>query len=351
VGHVTVGVSHTVAVVRAFCQDTVLLDDPCVVKLQRTEEGSVAVIVVVDPLLTRPGALDEHTFPGHRLVALDPRYPEDGGEALAEAAVLLTAIAPVDRALLARAPRLGMVAKPGAGVDNIDLESAAERGVLVCHAPGTRGQAVAEYVVWALLELAKRSATADGRTTTPLDLAGTTLGLVGLGDIGARVARVATALEMDVVAATRSRRPPAGLDVRFAAIDQIHREVDALVLCAPLAPDTTGLVSARTLAEMRAGSVVVNVARGRCVVTADLTDALSEGRLRGAALDVSDPEPLPPDHPLRHMRNVIVTDHVAGRTPLAQRRAVARMVGDVRAFLDGRRPEHVVGTGATTRHA
>ena len=350
-GRVTVGVSHTVAVVRAFCQDTVLLDDPSDVETQHTEEVPVAVIVVVDPLLTRPGALDEHTFPGHRLVAVDPRHPDDGREALAEARVLLTAIAPVDRSLLARAPRLGMVAKPGAGVDNIDLEGAAERGVLVCHAPGTRGQAVAEYVVWALLELAKRSATADGRTTAPLDLAGTTLGLVGLGDIGARVARIATALEMDVVAATRSRRAPDGLGVRFAAIAEIHRDVDALVLCAPLAPDTTGLVCARTLAEMRPGAVVVNVARGRCVVTADLTGALTEGRLRGAALDVSDPEPLPPDHPLRHMPNVIVTDHVAGRTPLAQRRAVARMVGDVRAFLDGRRPEHVVGTEATARPA
>jgi phosphoglycerate dehydrogenase-like enzyme len=304
----------------------------------------VAVIVVVDPLLTRPGALDEHAFPGHRVVAVDPRQLRAGdGEALAEASVLLTAMAPVDRALLGRAPKVGLVAKPGAGVDNIDLDAAAERGALVCHAPGTRGQAVAEYVVWALLELAKRSATGGRGTAAPLDLAGSTLGLVGLGDIGGRVARIAAALQMDVVAATRSRRPVDGVDVRFTSVEEIHREVDALVLCAPLAPETTGLVAARTLAEMRPGAVVVNVARGRCVVTDDLADAVSAGRLRGAALDVTDPEPLPDDHVLRRMPNVIVTDHVAGRTPRAQRLAVGRMVADVRAFLDGRRPAHVVG--------
>lgn len=303
----------------------------------------MAVIVVVDPLLTRPGALDEHTFPGHRLVVIDPAGPDTAADrALAEASVVLTAIAPVDRLLLQRAPRVGLIAKPGTGVDNIDVGAAAERGAVVCHAPGTRGQAVAEYVVWALLELAKRSATGGHGTAAPLDLAGTTLGLVGLGDIGSRVARVAAALGMDVVAATHSRRPVQGVAVRFTELDRIHREVDALVLCAPLTPETTGLVDARSLAEMRPGAVVVNVARGRCGVTEDLADALSSGRLRGAALDVTEPEPLPDNHRLRHMPNVLVTDHVAGRTPRAQRLAVGRMVADVRAFLDGQRPTYVV---------
>ena len=307
----------------------------------------MAVIVVVDPLLTRPSALDEKSFPGHRLVVLDPgRRTAAADDVLAEATVLLTAMAPVDRGLLERAPRVGLVAKPGAGVDNIDLDTATSRGVLVCHAPGTRGQAVAEHVVWALLELAKRTATRGRGTAAPLDLAGTTLGLVGLGDIGARVARVAAALEMDVVAATPSRRPVPGVPVRFSGIDAIHREVDALVLCAPLTPETTGLVDVRSLAEMRPGAVVVNVARGRCVVTDDLVAALSGGRLRGAALDVTDPEPLPEDHPLRRMPNVLLTDHVAGRTPRAQRMAIGRMVADVTAFLDGQPPGHAVNAAA-----
>jgi phosphoglycerate dehydrogenase-like enzyme len=310
----------------------------------------VALIVAVDPLLTRPGALDEHSFPGHRLVVVDRRRPEDGGiEALAEAHVILTAIAPVDQDLLDRAPRAALVAKPGAGVDNIDLEAATSRGILVCHAPGTRGQAVAEHVVWALLELAKRTATGERGTAAPRDLAGTRLGIVGLGDIGARVARVAVALDVDVVAATRSRRPLPDVPVRFTELGGIHREVDALVLCAPLTPETTGLVDARSLAQMSPDAVVVNVARGRCVVTDDLVEALSAGRLRGAALDVTDPEPLPSDHPLRQLGNVLLTDHVAGRTPRAQSLALGRMVADVRAFLGGQSPTHAVNAAAVGR--
>jgi D-3-phosphoglycerate dehydrogenase / 2-oxoglutarate reductase len=307
----------------------------------------MAVIVVVDPLLTRPGALDPDAFPGHRVMALDPAGPAGAAaEALAEAEVVLTAMAPVGARLLEQAPRLRLVAKPGAGLDNIDVDAATSRGILVCHAPGTRGQAVAEHVIWALLELAKRAATHGRGSAAPLDLAGTTLGLVGLGDIGAKVARVASALEMDVVAATRSRRPVPGVPVRFTGLAEIHRGVDALVLCMPLTPETAGLVDARRLGEMSPDAVLVNVARGGCVVTEDLVAALSSGGLRGAALDVTDPEPLPADHPLRHMPNVIVTDHVAGRTPRAQRLAVARMVADVTAFLGGRHPEHAVNGDA-----
>lgn len=307
----------------------------------------MAVIVVVDPLVTRPGALDPAAFPRHEVVLVDPTRPtERAAEALAEATVLLTAMAPVGLPLLGRAPRVRLIAKPGAGLDNVDVAAASARGILVCHAPGTRGQAVAEYVLWALLELAKRSGTRGRGTAAPLDLAGTTLGLIGLGDIGSRVARAATALQMDVVAATRSRRPLPDTPVRFADVAVVHREVDSLVLCAPLTPQTQGMVNARTLWEMRPDAVLVNVARGRCVVTDDLLAAVSAGRLRGAALDVTDPEPLPPDHPLRRLPQVIVTDHVAGRTPRAQQLAVGLMVADVHAFLEGRRPAHAVNWDA-----
>jgi phosphoglycerate dehydrogenase-like enzyme len=307
----------------------------------------MAVIVVVDPYLSRPGALPPDAFPGHDVVALGPGRPTGAAaEALATATVALTAMAPVGVSLLDAAPRLRLIAKPGAGLDNIDLEVATARGIVVCHAPGTRGQAVAEYVLWSLLELAKRSGTRGAGTAAPLDLAGATLGLVGLGDIGSRVARVAGALGMDVVAATRSRRPVDGAPVRFADLADIHREVHALVLCMPLTPETEGLVNARTLQEMSPDAVLVNVARGRCVVTGDLLAALSAGRLRGAALDVTDPEPLPPEHPLRALPNVIVTDHVAGRTPRAQQLAVSRMVADVNAFLSGRRPGQAVNWDA-----
>jgi phosphoglycerate dehydrogenase-like enzyme len=305
----------------------------------------VAVVAVVDPLLVVPGrGLTPEDLAGHRLVVPQAWDEASRRAAVAEADVVLTAVAPVTAALLAAAPRVGLVAKPGAGVDNIDVAAARERGVRVCHAPGTRGSAVAEHALWSLLHLARRGWEPLRRGgPLPLDLGGRTLGLLGLGDIGTRVARAGAALGMEVVASTPSRRRrDADLEVRFVDLPELAGGCDALVLCAPLTPATDRLVDAGWLAGMRPDAMLVNVGRGRCVVTDDLHAAMAGGHLHGAALDVTDPEPLPADHPLRTLPNVLVTPHVAGLSVAAQRRAVQVLLRNVRAHLAGEVPPDLV---------
>lgn len=307
----------------------------------------MAVIAAVDPLLIAAQGLVGNEFgAGHRLVVPAGWTESERLAAVADADVILTATAPVTATMLHAAPRATLVAKPGAGVDNIDLAAAARRGVVVCNAPGTRGAAVAEFVVWALLHLARRGfdpAAAVDRLG--LDLSGRTLGLVGLGDIGTRVARSARSLGMEVVAATPSARNRDPLTpVRFVDLGEIHTVVDALVLCMPLTPQTYRLLDARRMTQMRPEAMLVNVARGPSVVTQDLLEVMSTGHLHGAVLDVTDPEPLPADHPLRSLPKVVVTPHLAGRTVGAQRLALRVMVDNVRAHLQGRTPPNMLTT-------
>ncbi len=310
----------------------------------------MARIAVVDPLLLTPGhGLDSGRLgPRHELVPAVGLTAQSLGEALRDVEVVLTAVAPVTAELMAAAPALRMVAKPGAGVDNIDVAEATRRGILVANAPGVRGQAVAEYVVFSTLHLLREAwRPAAERPVLAQDVAGRTLGLVGLGDIGARVARAGAALGADVVACTPSRRNPSpDVPVRFGSLTDVVTTADVLVLCMPLTSATRGLVDAAALARMRSGALLVNVARGPCVVTADLERALRDGHLRGAALDVTDPEPLPADHGLRALPNVLITPHVAGRSVRAQRLALDVLVQNVRGLLDGDGPLHVVNAEA-----
>jgi phosphoglycerate dehydrogenase-like enzyme len=175
------------------------------------------------------------------------------------------------------------------------------------------------------------------RDALAVQLGGKTLGVVGLGEIGSLVARFGHGLGMTVVASTRTPEPARVPDVpvRFVGFDDLLREADAVVLCVPLTDETRGLVDRAALAASKEGALLVNVARGPVVVTDDLVDALRSGRLGGAGLDVTDPEPLPAEHPLRSMPNVVLSPHNAGRTVESQAEALERMRDNVRSVLAG----------------
>jgi phosphoglycerate dehydrogenase-like enzyme len=305
----------------------------------------MARVVVVDPLLVTPGFGIGPAWAGpEHVVVVPPAFDREAlAPLLSDAEALLTAHAPVTDDLLGLAPRLRLVAKPGAGVDNIDVEAARRRGVMVTNVPGARGRAVAEHALFLLLSLARKAWMADDpawRDALAVQLGGKTLGVVGLGEIGSLVARFGHGLGMTVVAYSRTPDPARVPDVpvRFVAIDDLLREADAVVLCVPLTDATRGLVDRAAMASMRDGAFLVNVARGPVVVTDDLVDALRSGRLGGAGLDVTDPEPLPPDHPLRSIPNVMLSPHNAGRTVESQAAALERMRANVRSVLAGEGP-------------
>lgn len=247
----------------------------------------------------------------------------------------------VDEDLLRRAPRLRVVGRLGSGLDNVDLKALRARGISLVHAPGANASGVAEYVLAALFHLARnlpRAAQGGDRLALGgFELAGKTLGLLGLGEVGLRVAHKAKALGMRVVGYDPLRRPwEAALEVagvEFLPLEEVLAEAQFLSLHAPLTPETRGLIGREALARMRPGAYLINTARGELVDHHALCEALRSGLLAGAVLDVTDPEPLPPDHPLRELENCLLTPHIAGLTRESQARVGERVVRGVLEVL------------------
>jgi phosphoglycerate dehydrogenase-like enzyme len=302
----------------------------------------VAYLLVVDPLLvTSEFGVDEGwASPDHEVVVPDAFGLDALRPHLERADAVLTAHAPVTDAMLAVAPNLRLIAKPGAGVDNIDVAAATARGVVVTNVPGARGRAVAEHAMFMVLYLARHGWMRDDpawQGTTSVQLGGRRLGIAGLGAIGGHVARFGHGLGMELVAHTRTPDPDRipGVPVRFVGRDELFARSDFLVLCVPLTDATRRMVDGAALRSMRPDAFVINVSRGPVVATEDLLEAIREGRIAGAGLDVTDPEPLPPDHGLRSMPNVLISPHNAGRTFESQAEAMRRMLENVRSVLAG----------------
>ncbi|MDB5731417.1 MAG: D-3-phosphoglycerate dehydrogenase, partial [Variovorax sp.] len=251
------------------------------------------------------------------------------------------------------APRLRAVVRHGVGLDMIPVEAATARGIPVANLPGSNTQAVVEYVLAAMLHLRRGLGTLDARLRSdgwgaarPLadrgtELGGSVCGIVGVGAIGRRVAEVAHGLGMQVLALTR-RPGELPATVRAADKQTLFTQSDVVVLCCPLNDQTRGLVDAATVAVMKPGAILVNIARGPVIDTDAVLAALREGRLGGAALDVHDRQPLTGREPLFDAPNLLLTPHVAGITATSMRAMSEGAVATLLALLRGERPANVV---------
>lgn len=235
------------------------------------------------------------------------------GEAIADADVLLPSNAQITADVIHAARKLRLVQQPAAGTEQIDRPSLAERGIPLCNAPGTNHVSVAECALWLLLSLARRAPVAaqmlrDRVVGEPLgiELAGRTLGVIGMGRAGTALAERAKALGMTVLALRRGQSEHDRIAF-FGACD-------AVSIHCPLTPETKGLVDARAFAAMRPGALLINVARGGVIDRAALVDALARGRLGGVGLDVHWSEPPDPDDALYRDPRVVALPHVAGST-------------------------------------
>jgi D-3-phosphoglycerate dehydrogenase / 2-oxoglutarate reductase len=259
----------------------------------------------------------------------------------------------VTRRVLDAAPRLRVIGRSGVGVDRVDLDAAAERGIPIVIAPGANADAVAEGTIALLLALVKRlpsldRAVREGRwgdrdTLHPGDVAGTTFAVVGVGAVGRRVARLGGSLGMRVLAvdpALDHASPADGL-VERASLARALAEADHISLHVPLTPETRGLLDARCLAGARRGLRVVNVSRGEVAPLDVLLDGLRSGILGGVALDVFDREPPDPSHPIFRRDDVICSPHAIALTPAATWAVFDAMSRGMAAVLDGGRAPHV----------
>lgn len=254
----------------------------------------------------------------------------------------------IDEKLLAMAPNLKVVAQASVGYDNIDVAACAERGIPVGNTPGVLVDAVADLAYGLILDSARRIVQADAHVKKGLwgqrvpiglavDLAGKTLGIVGMGDIGSAVAKRAQVSQMQVVYHNRHQRvDDAELGVIYMpTLDKLLSESDFVLLAVTLNPSTKHMLNEAAFAKMKQGSRLINISRGAVVDTEALYEALHSGKLAYAALDVTDPEPLPAEHKLLTLDNITVTPHIASAT-VETRDAMALLTADnILAGLQG----------------
>lgn len=274
---------------------------------------------------------------GQGAAALDAALPE-------AVALVVRSETKVTAAMLAKAPKLKVVARAGMGVDTIDVAEASRRKVAVLTAPGANANSVAEFTFALLLALVRKVPAAvaslgagrwDRKSFEGTELRGKTLGLVGLGRAGSLVAGIARGFGMTVVAVDPAVVPEAAaaLGVELVPLEEVLRRADVVSLHAKLTAETRKLIDAARLGMMKRGALLVNTARGALIDDAALVEALRSGQLAGAALDVYDPEPLPADAVLRAAPNVVLTPHLAASALEAQQRVATEIVDALRAAL------------------
>ncbi|SDF05107.1 D-3-phosphoglycerate dehydrogenase [Blastococcus aurantiacus] len=274
------------------------------------------------------------------------RTEDDLVTALDGAVGALVANEPMTAAVLARAPRLRAVVRTGVGYDSVDVDAATRAGISVSNLPGINANAVAEYTLALLLAQARRLvpvatgvAAGGWPRASGVELRGRVLGLIGYGATARAVVPLARAFGMTVLCTTGVPAGQRDGSVRFVELRELLASSDFVSVHTALTPATRNLLDADALAAMKPTAHLVNTARGPIVDEAALAEAVTSGRLAGAALDVTTTEPLPPDSPLRGVEGITVFSHLAGQTAEARRTAGLDGARELLAALDGR-PRH-----------
>lgn len=309
------------------------------------------VIVAPDGHTLNPGDLSWAGFESLGHFSVFPRStPSELIQRVSGADIILVNKVVLNRELLLQLPRLKCICVTATGYNNIDLETATERGIPVCNAIGYGVPSVAQHVFALLLECTNRVALHHQSVlkgewsgqpdfchpVAPLtELRGKTMGIFGLGRIGREVAGIAQAFGMQVLATHRRLLPDAPPGITFTNIRALFAQSDVVSLHTPLTPDTRGIVQANLLREMKETSILINTGRGELIVEADLFKALQAGRPGMAALDVLAAEPPPYRHPLFSLPNCIITPHIAWATREARERLMDITLSNVLAFLNG----------------
>lgn len=300
-------------------------------------------VLVADDL--SPGAVEHLRSRGLEVEVRTGLAPGELAAALAgRDGLLVRSATRVTAELLEAAPGLRVVGRAGVGVDNVDLAAATRRGVLVVNTPGGSSVAVAELAIGLLLAVARHvvPATAsvkggrwEKRRFQGRELAGRTLGVVGIGNVGSALAARARALGMDVIAHDPfiGAESAARMGARLVPLESLWGEADVVSLHVPLTEQTRGLVGRDVLGRMKPGAILLNLARGGLVDEEALAEALRTGRLAGAAFDVFEQEPPPADHPLLALENFVCTPHLGASTGEAQAAVAVAVAEQVASFL------------------
>jgi len=254
----------------------------------------------------------------------------------------------INEELLAKAPNLKVIAQASVGYDNIDIAACNARNIPVGNTPGVLVDAVADLAYALILDSARKIVLAYDHVKSgkwgenkpfglATDLANKTLGVVGMGDIGSAIAERAKASKMKIIYHNRNRRADdEALGATYVTFDELLAQADFIVIAVTLNPTTKGMFNKEAFAKMKDGARIVNISRGAVIDTEAMYEALLSGKLAHAAMDVTDPEPLPGDHKLLSLPNVTVTPHMASATTETRDAMALLTVDNILAGLEGK---------------
>ena len=305
-------------------------------------------ITVLDGFAVNPGDLDWGILEPYGTVTVYDRTDseEESITRIGDSEIVLVNKTPLPASVIEACPSIRMIGMLATGYNIVDADCARHRGIPVCNVPCYSTNAVAQFSIALLLEvchhcgrhnaLVREGAWTSCQdfclwTTPQVELAGKILGIIGYGRIGQKTADIARALDMKVIAYSRSRKS----DADYVDLDTLLRESDVISLHCPLFPETREIICRESIAKMKDGAILINTARGGLIDEQAVADALASGKLRGAAVDVTTVEPIRKDNPLLSAPNCIITPHMAW-TPIETRQRLLNTVRDnIRAFTEG----------------
>ncbi|ANF22596.1 hydroxyacid dehydrogenase [Thermococcus piezophilus] len=261
-------------------------------------------------------------------------------------AIIVRSKPKVTRKVIEAAPKLKVIGRAGVGLDNIDIEAAKEKGIKVVNSPAASSRSVAELTIALIFAVARKIAFADRKMregvwakkqSMGIELEGKTIGIVGFGRIGYNVAKIAKALGMNVLLYDPYPNEERAKEVggKFVSLEELLKESDVITIHVPLIDATYHLINEERLKLMKPTAILINAARGAVIDTDALVKALQEGWIAGAGLDVFEEEPLPKDHPLTKLDNVVLTPHIGASTVEAQMRAGVQVAEQIVEILKG----------------
>lgn len=316
-------------------------------------------IVILDGYCENPGDLSWDELAAFGELTVYDRTPYEDEEIIkriGEAEVVFTNKTPLSAHVIDSCPALKFISVLATGYNVVDYEHAAEKGIAVSNVPAYGTAAVSQFAIALLLELCHRIGHHAGQVAAgrwqqgpdwcfwdyPLmELAGKTMGIIGLGRIGQATAKTAAALGMKVISQSRSRRAEAEGLAEYVTLDELLHRSDVIVLHCPLFPETKGIINAESIAKMKDGVIIINNSRGPLIVEQDLADALNSGKVAGAGLDVVSTEPIQADNPLLGAKNCIITPHISWAPKESRQRIIDCSVSNLDAYVRGK-PINVV---------
>lgn len=311
-------------------------------------------IVLLDAEIENPGDLDFEPLKtlGDVTIHSFTSYVESDliAQTIGDADIIITCKTPITKQTIDKCPNLKFIAVLSTGYNICDYVYAKEKGILISNIPSYGTQIVAQHAVSLLLEICSHighhsNGVSNGKWGScgkwcywdypMIELAGLTVGIIGLGRIGTATAKILDAMDMKVLADESHKKENGDKYAKYVRFDELLEKSDVIFLSCPLFPETEGIINKQSISKMKDGVILINTSRGQLIVEQDLADALNSGKVYAAGLDVISKEPIEDNNPLLHAKNCIITPHIAWASKAARQRILDATILNIKSYIEG----------------